>query len=220
MVSAAPACPARLRLATWLLAILAAVGAPSAAEATSSFMPLSDPTEAPEGYVEFCTRFPVDCRPAKKPSRAVVLTDERWVELVETNRSVNAAVRPVTDRAYYGRSEFWTYPIEAGDCEDYVLLKRRLLMEKGWPASVLLITVVRDENGEGHAVLTVGTDRGDLILDNRTDTVLPWALTLYHYVKRQEVEDPSTWVRIIDQRGTSAVGSIRPQQSPPARTGR
>ena len=40
-------------------------------------------------------------------------------------------------------------------------------MLRGWPESKLLITVVRDENNEGHAVLTVRTDEGDFILDNR-----------------------------------------------------
>ena len=32
-----------------------------------------------------------------------------------------------------------------GDCENYVLLKRRLLIQSGWPREVLLVTVVRDE---------------------------------------------------------------------------
>ena len=57
--------------------------------------------------------------------------------------------------------EKWSYPDDGyGDCEDYVLLKRRLLAARGFPESTLLITVVRDENNEGHAVLTVRTDRG------------------------------------------------------------
>ncbi len=58
------------------------------------------------------------------------------------------------------------YPPTAGDCEDIALLKRRDLIEKGWPVGALLMTVVRQANGEGHAVLTVLTDRGDLVLDN------------------------------------------------------
>lgn len=180
----------------------------------SGFMPLAELTEAPEGFVEFCTRFPTDCQAGTTTPRAVVLSDDRWMELIQTNRSVNSAVAPVTDLNHYGRAEFWTYPIDVGDCEDYVLMKRRLLMGKGWPASVLLITVVRDENGDGHAVLTVGTDRGDLILDNRTDLILPWAHTPYHYVKRQEIDEPRDWVRIRDRRSTPAVGSIRRLEAP------
>ncbi len=45
-----------------------------------------------------------------------------------------------------------------GDCEDYALLKRKMLMQAGWPREALLMTVVRDKKGEGHAVLTVKTD--------------------------------------------------------------
>jgi len=42
-----------------------------------------------------------------------------------------------------------------------------MLLEAGWPRQALLITVVRDKRGDGHAVLTVTTDRGDFILDNQ-----------------------------------------------------
>ncbi len=34
-------------------------------------------------------------------------------------------------------------------------------MQAGWPREALLITVVRDKKGDGHAVLTVKTDKGD-----------------------------------------------------------
>ena len=53
-----------------------------------------------------------------------------------------------------------------GDCEDYVLLKRKMLMQAGWPRQALLITVVRDEQGDGHAVLTVKTDKGDIACEH------------------------------------------------------
>ena len=70
------------------------------------------------------------------------------------NTAVNTSVQPVTDLELYGKVEVWTYPTaNKGDCEDYVLLKRRMLIERGCPESTLLITVVRDENNEGHAVL-------------------------------------------------------------------
>ncbi|MGX1305552.1 putative transglutaminase-like cysteine proteinase [Amorphus suaedae] len=205
--------PIKRNALTWLaapyLACALAAPTPSLAEA-NRFMPLATETEAPDGFVDFCTRFPVDCQESGEPARAVVLTRDRWVELVETNRSVNRTVSPTTDQEFYGREEFWTFPQTAGDCEDYVLLKRHKLIGKGWPSSVLLITVVRDENGEGHAVLTVGTDRGDLILDNRTDVILPWNNRPYTYVKRQRIRNPRAWVRVLDPRATQAVGSLRP----------
>jgi predicted transglutaminase-like cysteine proteinase len=110
---------------------------------------------------------------------------------------VNTDVAPVTDLELYGQPEVWAYPSGKGDCEDYVLLKRRLLAARGFPESTLLITVVRDENNEGHAVLTVRTDRGDLILDNKRREVMRWADTPYTFVKRQSERNPLVWISLL-----------------------
>jgi predicted transglutaminase-like cysteine proteinase len=40
-----------------------------------------------------------------------------------------------------------------------------------------LMTIVRDLNGQGHAILTVKTDRGDFVLDNLSADVRPWSAT-------------------------------------------
>jgi predicted transglutaminase-like cysteine proteinase len=90
-----------------------------------------------------------------------------------------------------------------GDCEDYVLLKRKLLAQAGWPLSALLITVVRKADGEGHAVLTVRTDRGDLILDNLAADIKVWNETPYLFVKRQSEQNTGRWVSIDDARGAN-----------------
>ena len=55
------------------------------------------------------------------------------------------------------------------------------------------MTVVTDQKGEGHAVLMVRTNHGDLILDNKTNRVLPWLETGYTFVKR-EGQDSTGWV--------------------------
>ena len=86
----------------------------------------------------------------------------------------------------------WSLPTDGyGDCEDYQFLKRKLLVEAGLPRRALLMTVVIDEKGEGHAVLMART-RGDLILDNKGSSVLPWHQTGYIYVKR-EGQDGLAW---------------------------
>ena len=82
--------------------------------------------------------------------------------------------------------------------EDYVLAKRKLLMEAGFPRQALLITVVRDKKGEGHAVLTVRTDKGDFILDNKRNAVLPWRQTGYTFIKREGTSGKA-WVAFGDQ---------------------
>jgi predicted transglutaminase-like cysteine proteinase len=83
-----------------------------------------------------------------------------------------------------------------GDCEDYALMKRKLLIERGFPRQALLITVVRDQQNEGHAILTVKTNAGEFILDNLNDEVTPVNRIAYRMVKRQSQEDPNVWVAL------------------------
>ncbi len=90
-----------------------------------------------------------------------------------------------------------------------MLAKRKALIQRGWPASVLLITVVRDREGDGHAVLTVVTDKGDLVLDNQETKILPWYETGYRFVKRQSQGDPALWVSLGEGRSPPVVGGGR-----------
>jgi predicted transglutaminase-like cysteine proteinase len=137
--------------------------------------------------------------------------DERhWRELQEANTLANHMIEPLSDSDQHSRAEVWTIPGLFGDCEDYVLLKRKWLMEKGWPSGSLLISVVYDEVGEGHAVLVARSSAGDLVLDNKTDEIRLWSETPYRFVKRQSVSDPQRWVRVGPPNGqevTSAAPS-------------
>jgi predicted transglutaminase-like cysteine proteinase len=81
-----------------------------------------------------------------------------------------------------------------------VLQKRKMLMQLGWPREALLITVVRDKNNDGHAMLTVKSDKGEYILDNQTDDIVPWSDTGYRFVKRQSQSDPNVWVALGEPR--------------------
>jgi hypothetical protein len=133
------------------------------------------------------------------------LTSARLGVLTAVNGTVNRTTREVTDLELYGREDVWAYPVDGrGDCEDFALAKRRDLIARGWPSSVLLVTVVRDERGEGHAVLTVVTDRGDYILDNRTDTIRLWSQTPYTYYDRQSAHDPRRWIRLAPAEAVAA----------------
>ncbi len=60
-----------------------------------------------------------------------------------------------------------------------MLEKRRRLIDAGWPRQALLVTVVRDRKGDGQAVLTVKTERGDFVLDNQDPRVRAWTDTGY-----------------------------------------
>lgn len=174
-----------------------------------TFMPTLGRASSPVGFVDFCRRNPDDCNVRTANPLVVTLNDDRWLDLIVVNRSVNSRVIASTDLEIFGVEEFWAYPVSGrGDCEDYVLEKRRDLIWRGWPVSALLITVVRDEDGAGHAVLTVRTDHGDLILDNKVDIIRPWFQTPYTYIKRQSPFDTAAWDRIDDRRPDSSVASI------------
>jgi predicted transglutaminase-like cysteine proteinase len=157
-------------------------------------------TSQPIGHYEFCERYAAECSiDNSKPTR-VHLTAELWNQLVAIDAEVNRDIAPATDLQLYGVEEYWTYPTTAGDCEDLALLKRRDLIERAWPVNALLMTVVKRPDGEGHAVLTVLTDRGDLILDNLDGRILVWSDTPYTFVKRQSQFNTGQWVSIQDVR--------------------
>ncbi len=151
----------------------------------------------PIGYVDFCRRQSSECASRNSGQSRVTMTRKRWVEANQINTGINSTIAPATDDEIYRLAEYWTLPGKAGDCEDYVLAKRKTLIANGWPESALLITVVRDEQGLGHAVLTAATDMGDIVLDNRTDLIRPWADTNYVYYKRQSRNNPQRWVALM-----------------------
>ena len=141
-------------------------------------------------------------------ARDVVLSPTAWRDLVRVNRWVNGKIKPLTDMEHWGVVERWSYPDDGyGDCEDYVLLKRKMLIQAGWPRQALLITVVRDQRGDGHAVLTVKTDKGEFILDNQNEEILLWSETSYRFVKRQSQGDPNVWVSLGDPRPATSTAT-------------
>lgn len=193
-----------------LLAVTIGLGLlAGAAEAGQAFMQTGGRTTQPIGHYEFCQREPGECRQKTARKPPVELTRKLWAAMIDINNAVNASVTPRTDMEIWGKEEVWSYPTNVGDCEDYALEKRRRLMALGVPAGDLLITVVRQPNGDGHAVLTVRTSRGDFILDNLEARVRPWWETPYTYLKRQSERNSGAWVAIDDSRGLVAVGSVK-----------
>ncbi|WP_245411727.1 transglutaminase-like cysteine peptidase [Phyllobacterium leguminum] len=164
-------------------------------------------TSQPIGHYELCKRLPLECATRSADSAPLTLTRATWERLVAINASVNERIKPLTDKEIYGKEEYWAYPTLFGDCEDYVLLKRRELAQAGIPLSDLLITVVRKRDGEGHAVLTVRTDRGDFVLDNLADEIKIWSETSYSYLKRQAANHSGRWVS-IEAPSNLLVGSV------------
>ena len=198
-----------LRLAA--IAILLTVNAPArAGDEHPLYASLGDTTRAPIGWIDFCNDNPTECGNGASQPRDIVMSQAAWRDLNKVNHWVNENVKPMTDMDHWGVIEKWSLPTDGyGDCEDYVLLKRKMLIDAGWPREALLITVVRDRNGDGHAVLTVKSDKGEYILDNETSDILLWSDTGYRFVKRQSQADPNTWVSLGEPRNAPATASSR-----------
>jgi len=185
--------------------LAAALGAGGEAAAAQTLAALPDPAlearSAGEArpvlaWTKLCERLPDECEVDTTEPATIALTAKTWQAIVSVNRRVNTTLKPLTDQDHWGVPDIWDFASDgAGDCEDYQLIKRKLLASAGLPRRAMRMTVVIDEKREGHAVLMVRTDRGDFILDNKTNAVLPWHDTGYIYVKREGQGGPA-WVSL------------------------
>ncbi|WP_140986274.1 transglutaminase-like cysteine peptidase [Asticcacaulis tiandongensis] len=148
---------------------------------------------------------PSDTRPK------TLMTDEMWQTARQVNHDVNRRLRSRSDLSQFGRDDYWFVPdLNAdayGDCEDYVLLKRRLLIENGFAPDTLSIAIVETRRRETHAVLILTTDSGDFILDNLRNSIRPWTEVKYRWISRQSASDPLMW-QSLDQKPRKHAGSV------------
>jgi len=169
---------------------------------------LGDAMRAPFGWIEFCGDNPNECARGTTQPRDIELTSAAWGELDKVNRWVNHRVRPMSDMDHWGVMEKWSIPTDGyGDCEDYVLLKRKMLIDSGWPRGSLLITVVRDKMDEAHVVLTVISDKGEFILDSQYENIVTSTETGYRFVERQSQSDPMVWLSLDERTPQTTVAA-------------
>ncbi len=183
----------------------------SPAMGTATAAAVGGKTSIPYGWVDFCGRRPDQCEVQALPAVDLKLTPRTWATLDRINRVVNGYIVPESNLDHWGTiQDHWDYPVDGkGDCKIYALFKRKLLLDAGFPRQALLMTVVYDLHGEGHAILTVKTDKGDFILDNLVDNIRSWDATGYYFLKRQSQQDPNIWVS-INLRGDAAFpGKLR-----------
>lgn len=199
-----------------LAALIAIAGATSVqAQPQTAGLPVasapivaSGDARAPYAWTDFCKRKPGECTVNPAEPEQVELTPKLWKTMLALNSKVNREIEAVTDQDHWGVVDRWDLPEDGkGDCEDYVLLKRKRLAEAGVPRRAMRVTVVVDEENAGHAVLMLRTDRGDYILDNKRNAVLPWNQTGYVYVKR-ESQMQVGWTS-LGGLATSTVASVR-----------
>ncbi|MEA2971114.1 MAG: hypothetical protein QOE78_4375, partial [Alphaproteobacteria bacterium] len=87
------------------------------------------------------------------------------------NRSINNAIRYMSDGAQHGVPDLWSAPLATfatgfGDCEDYAIAKYVALHEAGIPFDAMRLLLLRDRAGrQDHAVLAVRDEGRWLLLD-------------------------------------------------------
>ncbi|TIV91874.1 MAG: hypothetical protein E5V85_30015 [Mesorhizobium sp.] len=189
-----------------LIAFLLSAACPFAAQAGTA-METKGKAFAPPAFYSFCSRQPGLCSTAGG-TKVVALRPGLSAQLSQVNRSVNSRITELSDQAVVGKDDDWRVPTASGDCEDIAILKKLELMKRGWPASALLLTVA-SYHGDGHTVLTVRTNEGDLVLDNLTNSVRDWSSTPYSYFARQAQGNGRRWERIGAAKpvGATATGS-------------
>ena len=150
-------------------------------------------TSAPFAHVMFCAQNPAECAAGGGASE-IFLSPFADKQLRAVNASVNRSIRPVNDRPDQG--DVWQVNVKSGDCEDFALTKRDRLIAMGWSAKALRIAVTKTPAGEGHAVLVVKTDQGDLVLDNRSNAIKGWKDTDLRWLMIQSGDNPRVWYQL------------------------
>lgn len=170
------------------------MGMPKALKPQLERLEMAMPTLAPMAHSMFCLAYPDDCQVRRIAFRGkkYELTPERWSDLLEVNAAVNRSITP--ERNLLGLAgEKWIVAPERGDCNDYAVTKRHLLLARGWPSRTLLLAEVVTHWGEHHLVLVVRTKEGDHVLDNLSANIRPWSKAPYQWVRIQSPRHPKFW---------------------------
>ncbi|MFK7746418.1 MAG: transglutaminase-like cysteine peptidase [Roseobacter sp.] len=162
---------------------------------SSAFLSPQNAIKAPPGFHRICNTYSWACTRTGQSG----LSDAKIRSLAKKiNSSVNRQVSQIEDIDQYGRAEHWALPTHrGGDCEDLVLLKKKLLIAQGVSSEDLLIATVLDHKLRSHAVLILRSDRGDLVLDNLTNTIKPWQKTGYTFLKLQNPKNLARWDAVL-----------------------
>lgn len=144
-------------------------------------------SRAPLGYQLMCLQTPQECKGGGKAR--ITVTSDIMATLKRVNSHVNRTIKPRYDAV---GADVWNAAASYGDCEDYVLAKRRALIKAGIPASSLRIAYVKTRKGEGHAILVVKTNGKDLVLDNLTATIKPLSQSGYRIISISGA-NPRNW---------------------------
>ncbi|QNH72090.1 putative transglutaminase-like cysteine peptidase [Rhizobium phage P11VFA] len=128
--------------AFWLLFLSSATVAPAQTFTTPPF-----------GYTLFCAKYKTNC--ASSGPASIAQTAKLMADLKLINARVNAAITPTPD-AY----ESWDLYPKLGDCDDFVMTKRDVLIKMGYPVSALRHDEARCPDQDGLPCVGVPALRG------------------------------------------------------------
>ncbi|HEX6013653.1 MAG TPA: transglutaminase-like cysteine peptidase [Geminicoccaceae bacterium] len=157
----------------------------------------------PAGWLNYCMAARGTCG-APVPSTEVAPTPETLAVVERVQAEVNGRL---TARAEPPGRDLWQVAPASGDCEDYALTKQVLLRAAGLPPGVVRLATVTLPNGEYHAVLTVATTRGTLVLDNLRAGAVPLDAVPYRWLR---LEDPAGGLRWKELRSEPVVAAAQP----------
>lgn len=152
---------------------------------------------APFQHVRFCLKYPTDCQPISGEAPLPDLDANLLALLREVNNQVNFAIAPRVKDFAQNIEERWTIDPSTGDCNDYAVTKRHMLLERGIPSNSLRLSVVRTPDDIGHLVLVVSTRSGDVVLDNLNSSIVPWHRTRYNWALIQSSANPRMWEKVV-----------------------
>jgi predicted transglutaminase-like cysteine proteinase len=182
-----------MRHIKWILAISTLI----CAEPTFAISQ-DDRVLPPMAFTLFCTRYPAECSDQAGTQQTVDRFDFAvlWHELNVVNTAVNISITPSNPTDTFDLD--WQISPQEGNCADYAVTKRHLLLSAGWASSALVLAeVVIRKTGEHHLVLVVKENGDYLVLDNRRPAIvkLMQALRDYNIVRAQSGETSRLWTR-------------------------
>lgn len=154
----------------------------------SAIEKVTQPTRAPIAYMMLCLTLPNECRSHNQAE--IVYSADLMTKISHVNDNINSSMIAQLDKG-----DTWQVGGKTGDCEDFALTKRRDLINAGVAAGALRMAVVKTEKGDGHAVLIVKTDLGDLVLDNRRNNIVLSQNSGYTFLK-MATENPLKWNKL------------------------
>lgn len=131
--------------------------------------------------------------PREIAAQAGAMPGRQKLAFLNTWVNNNIAFTEDGDRDHWA-SAVETFSLGRGDCEDFAIAKLALLLAAGASSDDLFMVIVRDTvRGRDHAVLAARLDGEMLVLDSRTDLLLPSG-AITDYRPMFSFEGPFTWM--------------------------